>query len=59
MRRHTMEIDLPGIDLAKRVFQLHGTDVRRRAVYRNKASRTALIETVRAWCPQMIAMTRR
>jgi transposase len=54
-----MEIDLPGIDLAKRVFQLHGTDVRRRAVYRNKASRTALIETVRAWRPQMIAMTRR
>jgi len=54
-----MEIDLPGIDLAKRVLKLHDADVRRRAVYRNKVSRTALIETVRAWRPQMIAMTRR
>ncbi|MBC8740947.1 transposase, partial [Paraburkholderia sp. UCT31] len=51
-----MEIDLLGIDLAKRVFQLHGADARGRAVYRNKVSRTALIETVRALRPQMIAM---
>ena len=51
-----MEIDLLGIDLAKRVFQLHGADVRGRAVYRNKVSRTALIETVRALHPHVIAM---
>lgn len=51
-----MEIDLLGIDLAKRVFQLHGADVRGRAVYRNKVSRTALLETVRALRPQAIAM---
>ncbi|MFP3559473.1 IS110 family transposase [Paraburkholderia sp. SIMBA_049] len=51
-----MEIDLLGIDLAKRVFQLHGADVRGRAVYRNKVSRAALIETVRALCPRTIAM---
>ena len=46
-----MEIDLLGIDLAKRVFQLHGADVRGRAVYRNKVSRAALIDTVRALRP--------
>lgn len=51
-----MEIDLLGIDLAKRVFQLHGADARGRAVYRNKVSRAALVETVRALCPQTIAM---
>jgi transposase len=51
-----MEIDLLGIDLAKRVFQLHGADVRGRAVYRNKVSRAALIETVRALRPRTIAM---
>jgi transposase len=51
-----MEIDLLGIDLAKRVFQLHGADVRGRAVYRNKVSRAALVETVRALRPQVIAM---
>ncbi|MGY6256822.1 IS110 family RNA-guided transposase [Paraburkholderia fungorum] len=51
-----MEIDLLGIDLAKRVFQLHGADVRGRAVYRNKVSRTALLETVRVLRPHTIAM---
>ena len=51
-----MEIDLLGIDLAKRVFQLHGADVRGRAVYRNKVSRAALIDTVRALRPHTIAM---
>lgn len=29
-----MNIDLLGIELAKRIFQLHGADVRGRAVYR-------------------------
>ena len=51
-----MEIDLLGIDLAKRVFQLHGADVRGRAVSRNKVSRAALIETMRALRPRTIAM---
>ena len=51
-----MAVDILGIDLAKRVFQLHGADVRGRAVYRNKVSRAALIETVRVLHPRMIAM---
>ncbi|BDC45512.1 IS110 family transposase [Paraburkholderia terrae] len=51
-----MEIDLLGIDLAKRVFQLHGADRRGRAIYRNKVSRAALIETVRNLRPRTIAM---
>lgn len=51
-----MEIDILGIDLAKRVFQLHGADVRGRPVYRNKVSRTPLTETVQALRLQTIMM---
>lgn len=32
-----MEIDILGIDLAKRVFQLHGADRRGQTLYRSKA----------------------
>jgi transposase len=51
-----MEIDLLGIDLAKRVFQLHGADRRGHALHRAKVSRAALVDTVRELRPRVIAM---
>lgn len=51
-----MEIDILGIDLAKRVFQLHGADRRGQALHRSKVSRPALMETIRQLCPRTIAM---
>jgi len=38
-----MEIDILGIDLAKHVFQLHGTERSGRAVHRSKVGRGATI----------------
>lgn len=51
-----MEIDILGIDLAKRVFQLHGADRRGQAIHRSKVSRPALMETIRQLRPRTIAM---
>lgn len=51
-----MEIDLLGIDLAKRVFQLHGADRRGQVLHRAKVSRAALVDTVRQLRPRVIAM---
>lgn len=51
-----MEIDILGIDLAKRVFQLHGADKRGHALHRSKVTRLALMEAVRQLQPRMIAM---
>lgn len=51
-----MEIDILGIDLAKRVFQLHGADPRGQAMHRSKVSRPALMETIRQLLPRTIAM---
>lgn len=51
-----MEIDMLGIDLAKQVFQLHGTDRCGRAVHRAKVSRGSLLESVRILNPRMVVM---
>jgi transposase len=51
-----MDVDILGIDLAKRVFQLHGADRRGRALYRAKVTRSELVETVRRLQPRTIAM---
>jgi transposase len=51
-----MEIDILGIDLAKRIFQLHGADKRGHALHRSKVARSALIEAVSQLRPKVIAM---
>lgn len=51
-----MEVDLLGIDLAKRVFQLHGADRRGNALHRSKVSRAAMVETIKELHPRVIAM---
>lgn len=51
-----MNVDILGIDLAKRVFKLHGADRRGRALHRAKVSRSELVEAVRQLQPHTIAM---
>jgi transposase len=51
-----MTIDILGIDLAKRVFQLHGADHHGRVLHRAKLARSAVIEAVTALAPRVIAM---
>ena len=51
-----MDIDILGIDLAKRVFQLHGSDRRGLAQVRSKVGRAALLDAVRELSPRVIAM---
>lgn len=51
-----MEIAILGIDLAKRVFQLHGADSRGRALHRSKVNRADLLTAVRELRPQIVAM---
>lgn len=51
-----MEIDLLGIDLAKRIFQLHGADRRGHVLHRSKISRPALLDTVKHLRPRVVAM---
>lgn len=56
MRGVIMEIAILGIDLAKRVFQLHGADRRGQAMHRSKVSRPVLMETIRQLRSRTIAM---
>ena len=51
-----MEVDILGIDIAKRVFQLHGADHRGRAVHRAKVSRTEFVQAVQLLHPRVVAM---
>lgn len=51
-----MEIDVLGIDLAKQVFQLHGSDRRGRGVHRAKVSRGSFFESVRTLGPRIVVM---
>lgn len=51
-----MEIDILGIDLAKRIFQLHGSDKCGHVLHRSKVARPALMEVVRQLRPKIIAM---
>ena len=51
-----MDIDILGIDLAKRVFQLHGADRGGSAKYGAKVMRAELLTTVRKLAPRIVAM---
>ena len=51
-----MEIDVLGIDLAKRVFQLHGADRSGHALHRAKVMREGFLEAVRSLHPRVVAM---
>jgi transposase len=51
-----MDIDILGIDLAKRVFQLHGADRRGHALHGSKVLRAELLGAVRKLQPRVIAM---
>lgn len=51
-----MDIDILGIDLAKRVFQLHGADRSGRALHRAKVTRDRFLEAVRLLHPRVVAM---
>jgi transposase len=51
-----MDIDILGIDLAKRVFQLHGADRSGHALHRSKVMRDGFIEAVRSLHPRVVAM---
>jgi len=51
-----MDIDILGIDLAKRVFQLHGADRGGFAKYGAKVMRTELLATVHKLAPRIVAM---
>lgn len=51
-----MDITVLGIDLAKKVFQLHGTNAEGRAVFKKKASRAELVRIIANLKPCLIAM---
>ncbi|EJL83507.1 transposase [Herbaspirillum sp. CF444] len=51
-----MDIDILGIDLAKRVLQLHGADRGGPAKYGAKVMRAELLATVRKLAPRIVAM---
>src|SRR5215213_1815240 len=51
-----MTITVLGIDLAKRVFPLHGLDAHGRAVVSKRVSRAKLAETVVQLAPKVVAM---
>ena len=48
-----MSIAVLGIDLAKRVFQLHGVDAHGRAVVSKRVSRAKLADTVAQLAPRV------
>ena len=51
-----MDIDILGIDLAKRVFQLHGADRRGHVLHRSKVTRDGFVQAVRSLRPRLVAM---
>jgi transposase len=51
-----MMVAVVGIDLAKRVFQLHGVDARGRPVVSKRVSRARLAEAVVQLAPRVVAM---
>jgi len=51
-----MNISVLGIDLAKRVFQLHGVDESGEMVIRRKVTRAKLLQTIAQLSPCLIAM---
>ena len=51
-----MEVDVLGIDLAKRVFQLHGASKTGIVLHRSKVSRPSFLEAVRRLNPKLVVM---
>lgn len=51
-----MEIDILGIDLAKRVFQLHGVTAGGSVVHRSKISRPSLLQSIERLAPRLVVM---
>lgn len=51
-----MGIEILGIDLAKRVFQLHGADRHGHALHRAKVGRSAFVAAVQELQPRVVAM---
>jgi len=51
-----MEVDVLGIDLAKRVFQLHGATRTGAVLHRSKVSRPSLLEAIRRLNPKLVVM---
>ena len=50
----TMEITTVGLDIAKRVFQLHGVDAAGKAVLRRKLQRSEVLAFFRALPPCLL-----
>lgn len=51
-----MQVDVLGIDLAKRVFRLHGVDRTGRALHRSKVSRGTLLKSITDLSPRLVVM---
>jgi transposase len=51
-----MQVDVLGIDLAKRVFQLHGVDRSGRALHKSKVSRGSLLKAITDLGPRQVVM---
>jgi transposase len=51
-----MEVDILGINLAKKVFQLHGADRRGHVLHRSKISRAGLMTAITALRPKLVVM---
>src|SRR3954454_16674972 len=51
-----MTVAVLGIDLAKRIFHLHGVDARGRPVVSKRVSRAKLVEAVVQLAPKVVAM---
>jgi len=51
-----MDIDVLGIDLAKRVFQLHGVDRGGHVLHRSKVSRPSLLGAIAELRPRSVVM---
>jgi transposase len=53
---HTMTITTLGIDIAKRVFQLHGVDKGGKTVFKKRVSRSQLLSVIANLAPCLIGM---
>ena len=51
-----MTIMTLGIDLAKRVFQLHGVDSKGKAIFKKRVSRSQLLSIIANFPPCLIGM---
>jgi Transposase and inactivated derivatives len=54
-----MQVTTYGLDLAKRVMQLHWVDMKTGEIHRNQMKRRALLEFIANWQPGIVAMEAR